>query len=166
MLFCGLKKVLFFTKRALGHFRRRGSLSETGFFQNCWKQLLGGQVLALLVTSNFANCLFSIFSRCCFVNCCFLQIEPLGTLEEEVLCLRLDSFKTAGNNFCGRSEDKFWRYLSLLLRHFCSGYYCTLAAKAIWDQTPFDVTFEFSNFKCCISFTLFTKMNGQNILGS
>ena len=45
----------------------------------------------------------------------FIQTEPLGTLEEEVLCLRLDSFKTAGNNFCGQSEDKFWRYLSLII---------------------------------------------------
>ena len=114
----------------------------------------GVTYLPLLI---FQTIFFSIFSRCCFVNCCFLQTEPLGTLEEEVLCLRLDSFKTAGNNFCGRSEDKFWRYLSLLLRHFCSGYYCTLAAKAIWDQIPFEVALECSNSKYCISLRFLTK---------
>ena len=147
MLFCEL---LVFTNIPLGTFRGGSFPSETGLFQKCWKQILwlvGGQVLASLVTSNFAICFLGIFSGCCFVNCCFLQTESLGTLEEEVLCLRLDSFKTAGNNFCGRSEDKFWRYLSLLLRHFCSGYYCTLAPKAIWGQTLFEVTFEFSNSK-------------------
>ena len=101
------------------------------------------------------------------MNCCFLKTDPLGTLEEEVLCLRLDSFKTAGNNFCGRSEDKFWRYLSLLLRHFCSGYYCTLAPKAIWGQTLFEVTFEFSNSKYWNFFYTFYRNECQKkILGS
>ena len=102
MFFCEL---LFFTNIALGHFRGGGSLSETGLFQNCWKQFLrsvGGQVLALLVTT-FAALLFR------------------------------------------------------LLLH---------AAKAIWDKNPFEVTFEFSNSKFCISFTLFTKMKGQKILES
>ena len=55
MLFGGLKKVLFFTNRALGHFRGGGSLSETLLFQ------------------------------------------------------------IAGNNVCGWSEDKFWRFLSRLI---------------------------------------------------
>ena len=55
LLFGGLKKMLFFTNRVLGHFRGGGSLSETRLFQ------------------------------------------------------------TAGNNFCGWSEDKFWRFLSRLI---------------------------------------------------
>ena len=165
--------MLFFTNRALGHFRGGGSLSETLLFQTAGNNFCGQSKdkfwhylwVPLLVISNFANCFLGIFSRCCFVNCCFLQIEPLGTLEEEVLCLRLDSFKTAGNNFCGRSEDKFWRYLSLLLRHFCSGYYCTLAAKAIWDQNPFEITFEFSYSIYCryLFYTFYQNERSKNL---
>ena len=41
MLFGGLKKVLFFTNRALGHYRGGGSLSETRLFQTAGNIFFG-----------------------------------------------------------------------------------------------------------------------------
>ena len=44
-----------------------------------------------------------------FKNIALGNFRGGGSLSETLL------FQTAENNFCGRSEDKFWHYLSLLI---------------------------------------------------
>ena len=67
VLFCGLKKELVFIQT-----EPLGTLEEEVLcLSNCWKQFLwsvGGQILAMLVTSNFANCLvFILFCGLLFI---------------------------------------------------------------------------------------------------